>query len=93
MTRRVTGVLHIIRLNAAVDPVSAEYRIAFAPLGGRLGRRHVICHGLDQLTDFLLRAGLPIPEIEHVWRTLARRRFHAIPRVALTQVRIEELGL
>jgi hypothetical protein len=53
----------------------------------------VIRRGLDELTDSLLQAGLSIPEIEHVWRTLAKRRFHAIPRVALTRVRIEELGL
>ncbi len=92
MAGEVTGFLHIVRLNAAVDPVCAEYRVAFAPLGGRLRGRHVTCRGLDQLTDLLQRAGVAIPAIERAWETLARRRFHAIPRVVLTPARIEALG-
>ena len=35
MVGEVTGFLHIVRVDAPVDPVTAEYRIAFAPLGGR----------------------------------------------------------
>ena len=36
MADTATGFLHVVRLTDAVDPVMAEYRIAFAPLGGRL---------------------------------------------------------
>lgn len=93
MAGEVPGFLHIIRLNAAADPVTAEYRVAFAPLGGRLRGRHVTCRGLDELTDLLRLAGVPIVEIERAWETLVKRRFHAIPRVGLTATRIEELGL
>jgi hypothetical protein len=92
MAGEITGFLHIVRLNAAVDPVSAEYRIAFAPLGGRLRGRHVTCRGLDGLTEVLQQAGVPIEAIERAWEILAKRRFHAIPRVVLTPTRIEELG-
>ena len=93
MAKAATGFLHIVRLSGAVDPVVAEYRIVFAPLGGRLRGRHVIRQGLDALTDFLRQAGVPIPEIERAWRMLARHRFHAIPRVTLTPTQIEALGL
>jgi len=45
-----------------IDPINAEYRIVFAPLGGRL--RNAQCHGLDTLTDFLRLAHVPLPGIE-----------------------------
>ncbi len=94
MAEAATGFLHIVRLTGAVDPVIAEYRIAFAPLDGRLhGRRHVTRQGLDALTDFLRQAGVPIPEIERTWQALARRRVHSIPRIALTPAQLELLGL
>ena len=93
MAGEVTGFLHIVRLTGAVDPVIAEYRIAFAPLGGRLRGRHVRCQGLDRLTDVLRQARVATPEIERAWRTLARHRFHAIPRVTLTPAQLEALGL
>ncbi len=92
MTASVTGFLHIVRLSGVVDPVVATYRLAFAPLDARLRSRHVFCQGLDALTDFLRRAGVPILEIERAWRILARRRFHSIPRVTLTADQIEALG-
>ncbi|HKW90898.1 MAG TPA: hypothetical protein VJX92_03300 [Methylomirabilota bacterium] len=93
MAAEITGFLHIVRIDAAVDPVSAEYRVAFAPVGGRLRGRYARCQGLDRLTDLLRRAEIPIPEIERTWRTVTKRRFHAIPRVTLTSARLEELGL
>ena len=49
--------------------------------------------GLDALTDFLRQAGVPLPEIERAWQTLARRRIHSIPRIALTPAHLEALGL
>jgi hypothetical protein len=93
MAGEIHGFLHIIRVDAPVDPVNAEYRIAFAPLGGRLRGRHVTRQGLDSLTDFLRQARVPISEIERTWRTLAKRRVHSVPRVFLTPARIETLGL
>ena len=76
-----------------MDPVVATYRIAFAPLGGRLRGRHVTCQGLDALTDFLRRARVPILGIERAWRMLASRRFHAIAHVTLSPAQLEALGL
>ncbi len=93
MAEATTGFLYVVRFPGAVDPVMAEYRIAFAPYGGRLRDRRVTCQGLDALTDFLRQAGVPLPEIERAWRTLARHRFHAVPRVTLTAAQIEVLGL
>jgi hypothetical protein len=93
MAGEIHGFLHIIRVDAPVDPVKAEYRIAFAPLGGRLRDRHVTRQGLDGLTDFLRQARVPIPAIERTWRTLVKRRVHSIPRVFLTPAQIETLGL
>jgi hypothetical protein len=93
MAGEITGFLHVVRVSARVDPVNAEYRIVFAPLGGRLRGRRVSCQGLDALTDFLRRAGVPIPEIERVWQTLVRRRVHSIPRVVLTPAQLEALRL
>jgi hypothetical protein len=58
------GFLHITRVHGDIDPVNAEYRIVFAPLGGRLRSRHAQCQGLDTLTDFLRQAGVSLPEIE-----------------------------
>jgi hypothetical protein len=92
MVGELTGFLHIVRTEARLDPVTAEYRLAFAPLDGPLHSRHVIVQGLDGLTTFLRRAHVPIPEIERTWRTLARRRVHSIPRVRLTPAQIEALG-
>jgi len=89
-----TGFLHVVRVSGLIDPVHAEYRIAFAPMDGRLhGRRYVTRHGLDVLTDFLREAGVPIPEIERTWQALAGRRVHYIPRIALTPAQLEALGL
>jgi hypothetical protein len=93
MERPVLGFLHITRIHGPLDPVSAEYRIVFAPLGGRLHTRHAQCQGLDALTDFLRQAGVPLPEIEQAWQNLARRRIYSVPRVALTHAQIEALGL
>ena len=94
MAEAVTGFLHIVRMTGAVDPVIAEYRIAFAPLNGRLrGRRHVTRQGLDALTDFLRQAGVPLPSIELAWQNLARRRMYSVPRVMLTPAQLEALGL
>ncbi|HSE03885.1 MAG TPA: hypothetical protein VLK35_06985 [Methylomirabilota bacterium] len=86
-----TGFLHITRLRG--DPVNAEYQIVFAPLGGRLRGRHARCQGLDVLTTFLQRAGVPLPEIERAWQNLAKRRIHSVSRVALTPAQLEALGL
>jgi hypothetical protein len=93
MVGEVTGFLHIVRVDGPIDPVNAEYRIAFAPLGGRLRSRHATVHGLDQLTAFLRQAHVPTPDIERTWRALATRRVHSIPRVGLTPTQIEALGL
>ena len=93
MVGEVTGFLHIVRVDAPVDPVNAEYRIAFAPLGGRLRSRHAMVQGLDRLTAFLRQAHVPTPEIERAWRALAARRVHSIPRVGLTPTQISALGL
>ena len=93
MVGEVTGFLHIVRVDAPVDPVNAEYRIAFAPLGGRLRSRHAMVQGLDRLTAFLRQAHVPTPEIERAWRALATRRVHSIPRVGLTAADLEALGL
>ena len=93
MVGEVTGFLHIVRVDGPIDPVTAEYRIAFAPLGGRLRSRHAVVHGLDRLTAFLRQAHVPTPEIERAWRALATRRVHSIPRVGLTPTQIEALGL
>jgi len=94
MAEAPTGFLHVVRVSGLLDPVHAEYRIAFAPLDGRLrDRRHVTRHGLDALTDFLRQAGVPIPEIERTWQALAMGRVHYIPRVALTPAQLEALGL
>ena len=80
MVGEVTGFLHIVRVDAPVDPVNAEYRIGFAPMDGRLRSGHVMVHGLDRLTAFLRQA-------------LATRRVHSIPRVGLTAADLEALGL
>ena len=93
MAGEITGFLHVTRVAARVDPVNAEYRIIFAPLGGRLRGRRVSCQGLDTLTDFLRQAGVPIPEIERAWQTLVRRRVHSIPRIVLTPAQLKALGL
>jgi hypothetical protein len=93
MVGEVTGFLHIVRAEAPVDPVNAEYRIAFAPEGGRLHGRHARCQGLDRLTAFLRQAHVSTPEIERAWRTLAKRRVHSIARVGLTPAEVETLGL
>jgi hypothetical protein len=93
MGGKVTGFLHIVRVDASIDPVTAEYRIAFAPVGGRLRSRHVMVHGLDRLTAFLRQAHVPTPEIERAWRALATRRIHSISHVGLTPVQIQALGL
>jgi len=92
MVGEITGFLHIVRIEAPIDPVTAEYRIAFAPVGGRL-RRHVTVQGLDRLTAFLRQAHVPTPDIERAWRALATRRVHSIARVGLTPGEIEALGL
>jgi hypothetical protein len=88
MAVEITGFLHVMRVPARVDPVNAEYRIVY-----RLRGRRVSCLGLDALTDFLRRAGVPIPEIERAWQTLVRRRVHSIPRVVLTPAQLEALRL
>jgi hypothetical protein len=93
MESPVVGFLHITRIHGPSDPVNAEYRIVFAPLGGRLRSRHARCQGLDGLTDFLRQAGVPLPEIERAWQNLAKRRIYSIPRVALTRAQISALGL
>ncbi len=94
MAEMATGFLHVVRVSGLIDPVHAEYRIAFAPLDGRLrGRRHVTCQGLDALTDFLRQAGVPIPEIERTWQALARRRVHPVACIALTPAQLAELEL
>lgn len=93
MVGEITGFLHIVRIEAPIDPVTAEYRIAFAPLGGRLRSRHVTVQGLDRLTAFLRQAHVPTPDIERAWRALATRRVHSIPRVGLTPAETEALGL
>ena len=51
MAGKVTGFLHVVRVPARVDPVNAEYRIVFAPLGGRLRGRRVSCQGLEFRTS------------------------------------------
>ena len=61
---RLPGILHIVRGDDSIDPVNAEYRIAFAPEGCRHRARHVMVDGLDQLPAFLRRAHIPTPEIE-----------------------------
>jgi len=73
--------------------VNAEYRIVFAPLGGRLRTRHAQCQGLDALTDFLRQAHVPLPEIARAWQNLAKRRIYSIPQVAMTPAQIDALGL
>jgi hypothetical protein len=87
------GFLHITRVHGDIDPVNAEYRIVFAPLGGRLRSRHAQCQGLDTLTDFLRQAGVSLPEIERAWQNLARRRLYSVPRIMLTPAQLEALGL
>jgi hypothetical protein len=87
------GFLHITRVHDDIDPVNAEYRIVFAPLGGRLRSRHAQCQGLDALTDFLRQAGVSLPEIERAWQNLARRRLYSVPRIMLTPAQLEALGL
>ena len=93
MVGEVTGFLHIVRVEASGDPVTAEYRLAFAPLGGRLRRRHVTVQGLDRLTAFLRQAHVPTSAIERAWRVLATRPVHSVPHVGLTPAEIEALGL
>ena len=92
MERPTVGFLHITRVHGPVDPVNAQYRIVFAPLGGRLRSSQALCQGLDGLTDFLRRARVPIPEIEQAWQNLAKRRIYSVPQVALKQAQIEALG-
>ena len=87
------GFLHITRGPGPIDPVNAEYRIVFAPLGGRLRNRHAQCQGLDALTDFLRLARVPLPEIERAWQNLARRRLYSVPHIMLTPAQLEALGL
>ena len=87
------GFLHITRAHGDIDPVKAEYRIVFAPLGGRLRSRQARCQGLDALTDFLRQAGVPPLEIERVWLRLARRRIYSVPRITRTPVQLDALGL
>ena len=93
MAGEIRGFLHVSRAAGPADPVQAEYRIAFAPVGGRLRARHARCDGLDGLTDFLRKARVPIPAIEQAWRTLARRGVHSIPDVFLTAAQLDALGL
>jgi hypothetical protein len=93
MAEAATGFLHVVRIGGDIDPVNAEYRIAFAPLDGRLRGRQARCEGLDALTDFLRQARVPISAIERTWQTLAKRRVHSIPRIALTPAQLEALGL
>ena len=89
-----TGFLRVVRVSALIDPVRAEYRIAFVPLDGRLhGRRHATRHGLDALTYFLRQARVPLSEIERAWQYLSRRRIYSVPRIALTPAQLEALGL
>ncbi len=93
MAGEVIRFLHIVRVGGPIDPVNAEYRIAFTTPDGQLRGRHVLRQGLDSLTGFLREAHVPTPEIERAWRPLAKRRVHSIPRVELTLAQIEALGL
>ena len=93
MVGEASGFLHVVRIDVAVDPVRAEYQVAFAPVGGRLRRRHLVCHGLDGLTSFLRQVRVPVLEIERAWRMLAQRQVCSIPRVALTPAQLEVFGL
>ena len=93
MAEEIRGFLHISRLAGSVDPVQAEYRVAFAPVGGQLRARHARCQGLDGLTELLRQGRVPIPVIEHAWRILAKRRVHSIPNVFLSASQLEALGL
>ena len=93
MENPALGFLHITRGPGPIDPVNAEYRIVFAPLGGRLRARHAQCQGLDVLTDFLRQAHVPLPEIARAWQNLAKRRIYSIPHVALTPAQLDALGL
>ncbi len=74
MAGEIHGFLHIIRVDAPVDPVNAEYRVAFTPLGGRLRGRHVTRQGVDDLTDFA--AGSSLRLFHGVLAPHARRRSH-----------------
>jgi hypothetical protein len=87
----VLGALHISRFEG--DPVTATYQIVFAPEGGRLRSRRAQCQGLDELTSFLRRAGVPVPAIELAWLRLAKRGFYSFPRVRLTDIQLDALGL
>lgn len=80
-------------LKAPSIPITAEYPLAFAPTGGRLGSRHVTVQGLDRLTAFLRQVHVPTPQIERGWRMLAKGPVHSIPRVGPTPAEIEALGL
>ncbi len=93
MVGEVTGFMHIVRVQAPIDPVNAEYRISFTPTGGRLRSRHATVQGLDQLTALLRQVHVPTLEIERAWLTLAKRRVHSIARVWLTPAQLEALGL
>ena len=93
MAEPLTGFLHIFRVEAPVDPVQASYRVAFAPLGGRLRGRHVTCDGLEGLTRILRRAHVSTQMIERTWMALARRRIYSVAHVTLTQGELETLGL
>ena len=84
--------LFFVILVCVAEAVNAEYRIGFAPLGGRLRNRHAIVLGLDQLTTFLRQTHAPTPDIERAWRALAARRVHSIARVGLTPTKIAALG-
>lgn len=87
----VTGFLHMVRVDAFIDPATADHQLAFAPVGARLRRRHVTVQGLDRLTAFLRQAHVPTSEIERVWRGLAGPLDPT--RVGLTPAEIEALGL
>ena len=88
---RSPGSCTVVPVEAPIDPVNAEYRIAFEAVGGRLRSRHGICQGFDRLTAFLRPAHIPTPEIERAWRTLVERRVHSIPRGGLPPAHIETL--
>lgn len=95
MARRDSvGRLYIARVRPAVDPVNAEYVLAFGSPGtGEITLRLGSIRGLDGLTDVLRAGRVPVSEIEKAWRVMAVEMTHQIPRVTLTPALIRLLDL
>lgn len=90
--QHVEGWLHILRMDPAADPRSAEYSVSFAPNARSGLGRDRRCHGECGLRDVLRDVGIHAENIQEAVEGLRREGHHSIPNVLLTPDQIGTLG-